>query len=76
MGKRVDNDSTMEMSTSQLVPDVPKHDQSVWAQTVVGTDQFAPTKPRPSSSRTALWVVIAILLLATAAGAVAIFLDI
>jgi hypothetical protein len=61
MGKRVDNDSTMEMSTSQLVPDVPRHDQSVWKQSVVGTEP----------ARRALWVVIAILLLTIAAGAIA-----
>lgn len=50
MAKRPDNDSTMELSTSQLVPDQPDHDASVWGQVVVDSDQFAPqpakaTKP-------------------------------
>lgn len=68
MGKRVDHDSTMEMSTSQLVPDVPRHDQSVWKQTVVGSDQFAPT-PRASSGGRRILLLVCFLVLAAAAGA-------
>lgn len=69
MGKRVDHDSTMEMSTSQLVPDVPKHDQSVWKQTVVGTDQFAPTTATGGGRRIALLLGFLVLVAAAAAGA-------
>lgn len=47
MAKRVDNDSTMELSTSQLVPDKPDHDASVWGQVVVDADQFAPKPAAP-----------------------------
>jgi hypothetical protein len=57
MGKRVDNDSTMEMSTSQLVPDRVDHDASVWGKAVVGTDQFAPAPVK--RDRRALWIAIA-----------------
>jgi hypothetical protein len=69
MGKRVDHDSTMEMSTSQLVPDVPKHDQSVWKQTVVGTDQFAPDRTAGGGRRIALLLGFLALAAAAAAGA-------
>lgn len=48
MAKRVDNDSTQELSTSQLVPDQPDHDASVWGQVVVSPDQFAPQIPKAS----------------------------
>jgi hypothetical protein len=57
MGKRVDNDSTMELSTSQLVPDRPDHDASVWGQSVVGTEQFAPAPVK--RDRRALWIALA-----------------
>ncbi|MBA3465267.1 MAG: hypothetical protein H0T46_35375 [Deltaproteobacteria bacterium] len=69
MGKRVDHDSTMEMSTSQLVPDVPRHDQSVWKQTVVGTDQFAPTQRGSGVRRIVLLLCFLALAAAAAAGA-------
>jgi hypothetical protein len=49
-GDKPDHDATMEMSTSQLVPDQPDHDASVWRQEVVGSDAFAPApkaKPKP-----------------------------
>jgi hypothetical protein len=46
MAKRVDNDSTQELSTSQLVPDQPDHDASVWGQVVVSPDQFTPQAPK------------------------------
>jgi hypothetical protein len=48
MAKRVDNDSTQELSTSQLVPDQPDHDASVWGQVVVSPDQFTPQAPKAS----------------------------
>jgi hypothetical protein len=48
MAKRVDNDSTMELSTSQLVPDQPDNDASVWGQVVVSPDQFSPQAPKPT----------------------------
>lgn len=48
MAKRPDNDSTMELSTSQLVPDQPDNDASVWGQVVVSPDQFAPQAPKAS----------------------------
>ena len=68
MGKRVDHDSTMEMSTSQLVPDVPRHDQSVWKQTVVGTDQFAPAPAAGGGRRVVLLVCFLVLAAAAAIG--------
>lgn len=71
MGKRVDNDSTMEMSTSQLVPDRVDHDASVWGKSVVGTDQFAPAK----RDRRALWIAIGFVVF-TAVAATAIYLTV
>lgn len=72
MGKRVDNDSTMEMSTSQLVPDKVDHDASVWGKAVVGSDQFAPAPVK--RDRTALWIAIAfVVFTALAAGALVAF---
>ena len=70
MGKRADHDATMELSTSQLVPDKPKvnHDASVWGGKTVGSEQFAPA-PRPAKSRPVL--VIAILFGLFVAGAAA-----
>ncbi len=56
MGKRVDKDPTMEMSTSQLVPDRVDHNASVWAQSVVGSDQFAPAPAK--RDRRPLWIAI------------------
>ncbi|MGE0401055.1 MAG: hypothetical protein AB7T06_30375 [Kofleriaceae bacterium] len=83
MAKRVDNDSTMELSTSQLVPDKPDHDASVWGQVVVSPDQFSPQAPKPSkaarlpdaapapapSSRAALWIFLGFILVAAIGGA-------
>lgn len=70
MGKRADHDATMELSTSQLVPDRPavNHDASVWGGKTVGSEQFAPA-PRPRGNRHAL--VIAILFALFIAGAAA-----
>ncbi|MFN0246037.1 MAG: hypothetical protein ACKV2T_03960 [Kofleriaceae bacterium] len=51
MAKRVDNDSTQELSTSQLVPDQPDHDASVWGQVVVSPDQFSPHAPKASKPK-------------------------
>ncbi len=48
MAKRVDNDSTQELSTSQLVPDQLDHDASVWGQVVVSPDEFAPRAAKPT----------------------------
>ena len=73
MAKRVDNDSTMELSTSQLVPDKPDHDASVWGQVVVSSEQFTPTVPAPAAkargSRAALWIFLGFLAMAAVAGA-------
>lgn len=72
MGKRVDNDSTMEMSTSQLVPDRVDHDASVWGKAVVGSDQFAPVPVK--RDRTALWIAIGFVLFTAIAAAAVIAL--
>jgi hypothetical protein len=58
MAKPADNDATMEVSTSQLVPDAPRprvmpppisqNDMSVWKQVVVSTDDFAPPAKAPT----------------------------
>ena len=71
MGKRVDNDSTMEMSTSQLVPDRVDHDASVWGKAVVGTDQFAPDPVQ--RDRRPLWIALGFVVFAAVA-ATAIYL--
>ncbi len=80
MAKRVDNDSTMELSTSQLVPDKPDHDASVWGQVVVSPEQFAPKAPKASkpaplpaaparpSNRAALWIFLGFVAIAAIAG--------
>jgi hypothetical protein len=73
MGKRVDNDSTMEMSTSQLVPDRVDHDASVWGQSVVGTEQFAPAPVK--RDRRALWIAIGFVVF-TAVAATALYLTV
>jgi len=63
MAKVGDHDSTMEVSTSQLVSDVPaqpaipKNDRSVWAQVVVGTEQFAPA-PAAAPARRARGILL------------------
>jgi hypothetical protein len=65
MGKRVDHDSTMEVSGSQLVPGpqrpqvphqpgVSKHDASMWIGGVVGADDFALARKAPKRGRRAL----------------------
>ncbi len=71
MGKRVDNDSTMEMSTSQLVPDRVDHDASVWGKAVVGTDQF--TRAPVKRDRRPLWIALGFVVF-TAVAATAIYL--
>jgi hypothetical protein len=64
-------DPTMEMSTSQLVPDKPRGDASVWKQTVVGTEDFLPaSQPR---DRTALWLVLGFVVVAAVAAALVAF---
>lgn len=70
MGKRADHDATMELSTSQLVPDKAKvdHDASVWGGKTVGSEQFVPAA-KPRSNKNAL--VIAILFLLFIVGAAA-----
>lgn len=72
MAKRVDNDSTMELSTSQLVPDKPDHDASVWGQVVVSPEQFSPkVPPAPAAkptSRAALWIFLGFLAIAAIGG--------
>jgi hypothetical protein len=82
MAKRPDNDSTMELSTSQLVPDKPDHDASVWGQVVVSPEQFTPQAPKASKpaqipespaaapgSKAALWIFLGFILVAAVAGA-------
>lgn len=72
MGKRVDNDSTMEMSTSQLVPERVDHDASVWGQKIVGTEQFAPAPVK--RDRKAMWVALVFIVFTAVAAAVVIAL--
>jgi hypothetical protein len=70
------NDATMEVSASQLLElpkppprhrSVPANDRSVWMQSVVGTDDFAPAVPkRTSTSRAGM--VVGVLVLAAIAG--------
>jgi hypothetical protein len=80
MAKRLDNDATMEVSTSQLVVDPPalkpnapklpppsKNDASMWAYRVVGTDDFAPAPAAPA--RTRRWLIVLLVLAAFGAGA-------
>jgi hypothetical protein len=75
MAKRLDNDATMEMSTSQLVPDQPRGDVSVWNQKVVSSDQFAPTPaPTGSGKRVALWIFVAFVVFAAVAIGTVVFL--
>jgi hypothetical protein len=70
MGKRADHDATMELSTSQLVPDKPavNHDASVWAGKTVGSEQFAPA-PKPRGNKNALVILILFLLFTAGAAA-------
>ena len=90
MAKRVDNDSTMELSTSQLVPDQPDHDASVWGQVVISPDQFAPQPPKakaavrppelaptpsaPAHNRAALWIFLGFLAVAAIGGTLVVLL--
>lgn len=81
MAKRLDNDSTMEVSSSQLVgdgknrpaphrqPGQDKNDVSMWIGGVVGADAFAGT-PKPKQGR---GLIVALVLLIVAAGAGAIY---
>jgi hypothetical protein len=86
MAKRVDHDSTMEVSSSQLVPDakkrpqphrapgVDKNDVSMWIGNVVGADDFAGgKKPKP---KRIVWgrVIFAVVLLVGLIGAAVYFL--
>jgi hypothetical protein len=73
------NDSTMDISASQLVsgnrppapqpPGVNKNDVSMWIGGVVGADDFAGTKKRASKSRLPLAIGLAALLAAAGGGA-------
>lgn len=80
MAKRRDkNDSTMDISASQLVPGnrppvpkqpgVNKNDVSMWIGGVVGADDFAGTKKPASRSRTPLVIGLVVLLAAAGGGA-------
>jgi hypothetical protein len=59
MGKRVDNDATQDVSTSQLVPDakppgypsVPKNDASMWMQSPVSADDFMGAAKKPKAKK-------------------------
>ena len=79
MPKRVDkNDSTMDISASQLVPSgtkrppvphqpgVDKNDVSMWIGGVVGADDFAGAKKGAPKPRRALPIVLGLVLLAAA----------
>lgn len=76
MAKRHDkNDSTMDISVSQLVPEkrpqppvVNKNDVSMWIGGVVGADEFAGTKKK-SKTRAPLVLALIVLLAAAAGGA-------
>lgn len=70
-------DPTMELSSSQLVPDqiarrppapkpIPKHDASVWKQVVVGTEDFAP--PRRSTGSGRRWAIAGLAVAALGGG--------
>ncbi|MGE0549930.1 MAG: hypothetical protein AB7O24_01195 [Kofleriaceae bacterium] len=78
MAKRIhQNDSTMEVSTSQLVADPPKtpgprrsvppNDASVWMQSVVSGDEFAPA-PAKAKPRVRGLVVFGVLAAAALVG--------
>lgn len=84
MAKRPERgqDSTQELSGSQLVPDAPlpaapkrpparpigpQNDVSMWKQVVVGTDQFAPA-PQGGSSRARRGLVIGLVAVTAIAG--------
>lgn len=80
MAKRRDkNDSTMDISASQLVPGkrppvpqnpgVNKNDVSMWIGGVVGADDFAGTKKTATKSRAPLLIGLVVLLAALAGGA-------
>ena len=70
------NDRTMEVSASQLVPDKPKpppkrpvgpqNDMSMWAGAVVGGDQFMPAPAPAKQGRGKGWLLggVAVLVLA------------
>jgi hypothetical protein len=79
MAKRADpGDETMELSTSQLVPDAPPRrrmpppqispqDASVWKQVVVGSNDFAPP-PKARSGRARTWAIAGVAAAAIAGG--------
>jgi hypothetical protein len=77
MAKRRDNDSTMDISASQLVPEnrppvpkqpgVNKNDVSMWIGGVVGADDFAGARSKPKKSRAPL-LIGGLLVFAAAAG--------
>src|SRR4051812_38317609 len=76
MAKRVDNDSTMEVSSSQLEPGRPrppkgadKNDVSMWIGNVVGADAFTARPTAPKQGRGWLVVVLLVLLVAAGGGA-------
>src|SRR4051794_31867273 len=76
MAKRVDNDSTMEVSSSQLEPGRPKppkgadkNDVSMWIGNVVGADAFAARPTAPKGSRVGLVVVLLLVIVAAGGGA-------
>jgi len=79
MAKRADpGDETMELSTSQLVPDerprrrmpppqISPQDASVWKQVVVGSNDFAPP-PKARSGRARTWAIAGVAAAALAGG--------
>ncbi|MGE0872121.1 MAG: hypothetical protein AB7P03_26420 [Kofleriaceae bacterium] len=84
MVKRTDhNDSTMEVSESQLVPDPPKapggrrsippNDASVWMQSVVSGDEFAPARAKAKSPGRGLLVFGVLAAAALVGGGIAIW---
>jgi hypothetical protein len=88
MAKRPDkHDATMEVSSSQLVPDAPKppfrqpippkggaqNDMSLWAGAVVGGDQFTPAPIQPKSGGGGRWILAVGVALALAGGGYALY---
>jgi hypothetical protein len=83
MAKRVDHDSTMEVSSSQLDPDakkrpaphrapgVDKNDVSMWIGGVVGADEFSQkAKRKPQQIRWSAVIIALLLLVGLLGGAV------
>ena len=77
--RRDKNDSTMDISASQLVPEkrppapqtpaVNKNDVSMWIGGVVGADEFSGSKKRVTKSRAPLAIGVVALLAAAGGGA-------